>query len=314
MNTHCLSNASCALVYSDQKGCPGDTSSSPRLPFIVPMQRCVCDVNGDYWPTAPGSCAKLKVTMPDGSSLFTLLRCSTTACEDSSCVELMSWAPQEYPFTCKSYGTDSFVIRDVCTATQGTAASKGGAPMGALCGHPGEIPRPVTRESPLTFPVTCDLAPKCPESVLGDTRLEQTCCFGTELSHPLQQGGAPNTKLQAPGFCQPPIPTTDPNASEVKTDCLVRSSAPGWKGCACLSEYGYPRPDRVCTVSCEPPHCPLPRSGIPDTPPKWQTSTVPKQRMVTYPSVGAVSGTERIAARATIWLLLVIGFSSPSIC
>lgn len=99
MNTHCLSNASCALVYSDQKGCPGDTSSSPRLPFIVPMQRCVCDVNGDYWPTAPGSCAKLKVTMPDGSSLFTLLRCSTTACEDSSCVELMSWAPQEYPFT-----------------------------------------------------------------------------------------------------------------------------------------------------------------------------------------------------------------------
>jgi len=133
----------------------------------------------------------------------------------------------------------------------------------SLCGHPGFKASRVVEAT--DHAVNCELAPHCPASVLGTTRLEESCCEGTLYSRAVTEQG--RSELPAPGFCSIGLA-----AGEV---CSVATVGPGWKGCACLDRHGLPRDNRQCTVECVQPGCVTPRGGIPRTPEAWLTSAVP---------------------------------------
>merc|ERR1719419_2003780 len=101
--------------------------------------------------------------------------------------------------------------------------------------------------------INCVLAPQCPASVLGNTRLGQSCCKGNLYSSQVTEYGSKDG--QAPGFCSEGLPPGQ--------ECTVTSTGPGWRGCSCLNAQGQPRSDRQCTVECTAPDCKMPEGGIP---------------------------------------------------
>jgi len=261
-NSICLSNASCGVVFPGQAACTESEVATPQVPFIVPFGICACDDgSGLQWKTAPGNCAKVFVSL---AGQYALQECTTRTCEASSCTTVAEWLPfrpdqNSNKFECTRVGADTVTLSDGCKARDTGAVTDS-----ALCGHPGMIASRVVSSG--DFAVVCQLAPRCPESVLGGTRLDQSCCNGNLYSHPISEAGK-TTGATALGFC-----SIDLQPGE---ECTVRSIGPGWRGCSCLNGKGQPRPERQCTVECEPPACPLPRGGIPRTPEAWLTSAVP---------------------------------------
>jgi hypothetical protein len=292
-NTKCLLNESCALIFPGQTGCPAADQGSLK-PFVVPFGRCTCDVGGLLWPTNPGACANLRVKMPSGSGIYTLEVCKTTTCEPSSCVTLAAWPPTVRPFVCETRGVDSVLLDDGCVLLNSLIGGRSG--MSSLCGHPGmQAIDPKGREQ--QFPPPCELAPKCPESVLGNTRLEQSCCDGNEYSHPLTAWGREHD-TRAPGFC---------SVSATSFGCPVITSGPGWRGCACLDQDGVPENHRICTVECNPPDCPLPANGIiRATPEEWLTSQVPQELGLANTERRKAEGSAWRAAEARLCILMVV--------
>eukprot|EP00927_Polykrikos_kofoidii_P035085 TRINITY_DN29657_c0_g1_i1.p1 TRINITY_DN29657_c0_g1~~TRINITY_DN29657_c0_g1_i1.p1 ORF type:complete len:451 (+),score=59.47 TRINITY_DN29657_c0_g1_i1:189-1541(+) len=348
-NTMCVENNSCALIYTSQKGCPADSMTASRLPFVVPFNSCSCDVDGKFWPTAVGMCAAVDLD-PQGTGFYRLLQCRTNACDLAKCVELARWSPLYVPYNCEIGAVDSYVLSDGCVLEGAT----GGPPsMAAYCGQVGLIPTTSEEEkTAMTLPLNCTVAPECPQSVLRDARLEQTCCRGTMFSNPMEDFGLDKT-YQAPGFCDTRFglvvgtsstttttlrgeyladlkailevcqrdtggscrflscdPTRDatcvdgkcvcsgnkcaytgkckvPQVGGVHVEekfgddqtaegCPVRTSGLGWTGCMCLDDWGLPVVDRICTVTCKAPDCPLEEGGLPETPERWKTSQVPE--------------------------------------
>mmetsp|Transcript_68714 Transcript_68714/g.119378 ORF Transcript_68714/g.119378 Transcript_68714/m.119378 type:complete len:390 (-) Transcript_68714:78-1247(-) len=298
-NTKCLANASCALIFSGQKGCPETGSGSTKVPFVVPFDKCICDTDGLYWPTAPGMCAYLEVTMRRGTGMYALKQCRSSSCSPETCSQIAMWSPIYDKFTCSIRGTDSYTLSDGCTVDGGFLPPN---TMSALCGHAA-----LTAKLPpglaVSYPITCELAPRCPESVLGVTRLEETCCQGFTYSHPLTEWGR-NEEIPAPGFC-----SKQQTGMKEEFGCQVRTSAPGWRGCACLDDQGLVEHDYVCTVECIPPDCPLPDGGVRPTPEKWLTSQVPAQLFPPDRSVylqATNSGSWRTATlQVQCWVLAV---------
>jgi len=269
MNSVCLSNASCVAVFPGQDGCPSATGSGTHTPFLVPFGACSCDDGeGRLWPTARGMCAMVEVTMRKGVGLFVLRQCRGPTCEPASCTHLATWWPSEYPsFSCRKRGTDSFVLSDDCAVETVTLP---GDARSSLCGHPGFIADPKETVPDGKFhAVRCELAPKCPASVLGFTRPEESCCVGHPYTYPITEWGI-NKEISAPGFC-----SRDFYGDEL--GCAVRTVGPGWSGCACIDRDGSPLGNRVCTIDCRPPGCQLPDNGIRPTPKEWLTSQLPNQ-------------------------------------
>jgi len=287
LNTVCIGNASCALIYPGQTGC-STASSSPKVPFVVHFGRCVCDTAGRQWPTAPGMCSKVDVDRASGKISLHLCKAASAsrpACEPASCSRLAEWLPGTD--SCKWRGSDAFLLSDECTVLDSILPVEVGP--SPLCGHDGLLARldgTLAENEPAAKhlaerPLVCELAPRCPESVQGKTRLDQSCCYGTPTSHPLTEWGK-NVNLQAPGFCSvlptqpPPVQNSTSRASEAHPGpsqvCAVRVAAPGWQGCACLGPRGIPIAGRVCTVDCVPPDCPLPPGGIAPPLQEWLTS------------------------------------------
>lgn len=219
------------------------------------------------WPTAPGMCAYLEVAYRKGSGMFSLKQCRSSTCEPEACTQLASWSPLQETFTCAQRGTDSFMLSDGCQVDGGVLPEK---TMSALCPHPGMLAK-LEPGLDVSYPIRCELAPRCPESVLGTISLEETCCLGYSYSHPLTEWGR-NEEIPAPGFC-----SKQQTGIKGQFGCNVRTKAAGWRGCACLDDHGLPEGDSVCTVECIPPACPLPDIGILPTPEKWLTSQVPAQ-------------------------------------
>jgi hypothetical protein len=233
---------------------------TPQVPFLVPFGICACDDGtGLQWKTAPGKCARVFTSI---TGQYTLQKCVSRTCEASSCTTVAQWLPfsqQNQKFECFRIGADTVSLSDGCKATDTGAVTDS-----ALCGHPGMIAsRTVSSED---FAVVCQLAPQCPESVLGGTRLDQSCCNGNLYSRPISEAGK-SASATAQGFCSASL--------KPGQECTVRSIGPGWRGCSCLNARGQPITDRQCTVECKPPACPLPGGGIPRTPEAWLTSAVP---------------------------------------
>lgn len=280
-NTVCLANKSCVLVFPGQDGCPSTSGNGPDTPFVVPFGECQCDVDGKAWPTAPNQCARVIVVKAEGTGLFQLQQCTSPRCEPETCSFLAEWSPMEEAFKCRQQGADSMLLSDGCSDLPSALPTSA---KSALCLHPGLV---AMKDQMATAwdSSTCELAPRCPESVLDETRLDQTCCTGNRLSNPLTEWG-PNTAEQAPGFCTlaaaaasaalTPGSGGGSASGSGKFGCNVISSAPGWRGCACLDANGLPDAQRTCTVECEPPDCPLPEKGIRSTPQTWLTSEVPE--------------------------------------
>lgn len=257
-NSACLAPRSCAAIFPGQTLCtPADRTA--RAPFIVPFNRCACDDGtGLMWPTAPGQCAKLVVSL---SGLYTLSKCKSRTCDPVSCSVLTEWYPARIgsrpTFECRRRGSDALRLSDSCSFDD-----VGRFTEPSLCGHPGLTAHRVVEAQ--NHAVNCELAPKCPGSVLG-TRLQESCCAGTLLSRTVSGGFQGDGAAQ--GFCSSGLA-----AGEV---CAVATVGPGWQGCACLNSDGHARPGRQCTIECVPPDCELPVDGIPRTPEAWITSNVP---------------------------------------
>jgi len=259
-NAACLAPNSCAAIFPGQEACSSSLGTTPAAPFIVPFGRCACDDGtGLMWKTAPGMCAQVFVSL---SGLYTLQKCSSRTCEPASCSTLTTWSPQrigqQVPFECRRQGSDSMILSDRCKQTD-----TGPYTDSSLCGHPGFVASRVVEAK--DHALNCVLAPQCPGSVLGDTRLAESCCKGTLYSRTVTEQGM--TEQAAPGFCSIGLA-----AGEV---CTVATTGPGWRGCSCLNSNGHPRTDRQCTVECSTPGCQTPQGGIPRTPEAWLTSAVP---------------------------------------
>merc|ERR1712224_1129296 len=95
------------------------------------------------------------------------------------------------------------------------------------------------------FPPRCALAARCPESVLDLSRLSQSCCQGTEYSQEFGDWGGVQEGERAKPFC---FNATGEAMDGIQADCPVITSGPGWRGCACLDQFGYVVADQVCTV------------------------------------------------------------------
>eukprot|EP00933_Yihiella_yeosuensis_P051222 TRINITY_DN49094_c0_g1_i1.p1 TRINITY_DN49094_c0_g1~~TRINITY_DN49094_c0_g1_i1.p1 ORF type:complete len:454 (+),score=36.91 TRINITY_DN49094_c0_g1_i1:86-1363(+) len=300
-NTVCLSNESCAAIFPGEETCVHLAGSGQGRPFIVPFsRRCVCDDgSGLQWPTAPGMCAKLRIKLPIASALIEVLKCNTRTCQDDSCVPIATYNPVNYVepfygqnFSCRKQGEDHIQLQDNC------AEFTRRQPNSALCGHAGFQATSTVFGALGLAPVDCELAPKCPQSVLQGTRQAESCCKGTMWSRQIQRVGE-EAAPQAPGFCfmvQKQAASVSSggnvsNSSNVSTtpaptpapyECLVRTSAPGWTGCSCLDAFGFTDADKMCSLTCEPPHCQLPAGGIRPVPPDWVSTQVPS---VLYPAI-----------------------------
>eukprot|EP00928_Gymnodinium_smaydae_P083343 TRINITY_DN6657_c1_g1_i1.p1 TRINITY_DN6657_c1_g1~~TRINITY_DN6657_c1_g1_i1.p1 ORF type:complete len:398 (+),score=74.26 TRINITY_DN6657_c1_g1_i1:75-1268(+) len=279
-NTQCLKELSCGMLYAGQNDC-GASAGGATIPFLVPFDKCVCDRNGQFWNTAPDRCAIMKTHLPNGTGIFRMYMCPTLAdcaTPERSCSVLADWKPKELPYPCHAKGPDSFSLSNGCELKDN--ATQRLLPFSAWCEHAGMVAkaRDIPKGGVPTLPLQCELAPRCPESVLGTSRLEQSCCAGNEYSHTLGEWGG-KTGEAAPGFCRNAprhdSRTGNPNASDLS--CPVQTAALGWTGCACLDDRGLPYDDFVCSVDCVPPLCPLPPDGIAPTPTRWLTSLVPLQ-------------------------------------
>lgn len=297
-NTRCLRSTSCAMIFPAQNGCPATDGSGTLSPLVVPFNKCVCDSAGRFWPTAPNMCATLVLDKPGGTGIYTLRQCWAKNCDPKSCLDIGSWSPEMVnpatpaewskpkPFACGRWGSDSLALSNDCKLLDDMLP--GQKPYDSLCGHPGMRAKKPIMGVPIAHHEDCELAPKCPSSVLDKARLAESCCEGTDYSNPLEAWGK-NVKVRAPGFCSMAnkvksamSPTGASNPSLVAgiqangQECLVRTEGPGWRGCSCLDERGLPDVRLICTVECEPPDCARPDGGIPKTPEDWLTSEVPQ--------------------------------------
>jgi len=279
----CLAEGSCGMIFPDSPECNLVANVGIRVPFVIPYDKCVCDQDGSKWPTANGWCATIRFAQ----SYYRMFQCKSSTCGMSSCTEIASWSPMSrnlslaggYP--CRIYGFDALMLSDGCAALSDMT---GGNPSpSSFCGHAGTIAKvsSLGQDGQLAVPEKCQLAPQCPSNVLSTVRLEQTCCSGTAFSNALSAEGF-DTKEQAPAFCDlggpPPLLGRGTTTAGPTGACAVRTSAPGWRGCACMDSRGLPMEDKVCTVECVPPDCPLPDGGnIPTTPENWITAPVPRQ-------------------------------------
>jgi len=306
MNTMCVANQSCALIFPGQSTCPVD-GSAPRLPFPIPFGRCTCDEDGKWWPTAENWCATVVVTDPTGSGIYTLYQCPISTNATSRRVQsLRSWSPVEPDYDCQQQGTDSYLLSDNCIGLRGGQAA---TPLSSFCGHTGLIAQVADDGDAVpVLPIPCELAPLCPNSVIhpsrteGRDRLDQSCCTGNPDSHYITQIGL-DTSRQATSFCK----STSTASGGEPAGCPVRTTADGWRGCACLDERGQVNSEQTCTVECTPPECPLPESGvIPPTPERWLTSEVPKSQGPETPPVAAMA--KRSVAELTLLLFAYLAF------
>ncbi|CAE7887165.1 unnamed protein product [Symbiodinium microadriaticum] len=280
LNTVCLSKTACAVIYSGEDTCDYGPESDMSIPFISPFGRCVCDRgDGLLWPTAPGMCAQVTLRLANGLGQYEVQQCSSRTCEAATCTPLALWSPvltqtsRNASFTCQSTGEDAVQLLDDCTALTSRLSPS------SLCGHAGFTATSTVFDASGEAPVDCELGPSCPESVL-DTRLEQSCCFGTLWSLKLDSAGQVTGDV-APGFCQMvwEAEANGSNASDAvqsfsPAECIVKAAAPGWRGCACLDSRGYLQAGKTCTVKCEEPACNLPPGGIRPVPSAWVTSEV----------------------------------------
>eukprot|EP00440_Ansanella_granifera_P052502 gb/GFBE01056928.1/.p1 GENE.gb/GFBE01056928.1/~~gb/GFBE01056928.1/.p1 ORF type:complete len:393 (+),score=47.60 gb/GFBE01056928.1/:1-1179(+) len=312
INTVCLSRSACAAIHPGEETCHHEPGAGKATPFIVPFERCVCDDgSGRYWPTAPGMCARVLVTFPAGSSYFEVQQCSTRTCDPASCTPLATWPPDlthranNISFSCEQMGDDAIQIYDDCnevTRRQTPAA---------LCNHAGFAATSTVFDALGQAPVDCELAPRCPASVLTTTRMQQSCCQGTLWSNKITSSGEVSDET-APGFCPmvfgqagTAVADNTSNASNSTTtepyECLVRTIAPGWTGCACMDADGFTHSGRTCTVTCEEPLCGLSEGGIRPVPIAWLSSEVKHTLLIDHAKTG-ISSAERLKAFLLVWI------------
>lgn len=255
MNTVCLSQTACGVIYPGEETC-----SIAGVPFLLPLGRCVCDDGtGAMWPSAPGLCAQVYIKFPDGIGIYEVQQCTSRTCDQATCTTMASWMPnisqttENVSFRCVTEGgSDAIELVDNCDLITDQLSPS------ALCGHVGFVATSTIWTALGDTPVDCELSPSCPESVLDTTRPAQSCCFGTHWSLQLNAQGE-ETNLTAPGFC-PMVHGLEgnessnsniSNSSNSSFDCIVTSAARGWTGCACLDSRGYPKAGWTCTVTCE---------------------------------------------------------------
>mmetsp|Transcript_43744 Transcript_43744/g.81623 ORF Transcript_43744/g.81623 Transcript_43744/m.81623 type:complete len:411 (+) Transcript_43744:38-1270(+) len=276
LNTACLSAQSCAAVYPGEDTCNFVPDDGMAVPFIFPFGRCVCDVgDGRLWPTAPGRCAKVSLHLERGLGQYEVSQCSSRTCEPGSCTPLALWTPalaqtmENISLPCQTSGADAVQLLDDCSLITSRLTPS------ALCGHSGFTATSTIFDALGDTPVDCELGPSCPASVLDTTRLAQSCCFGTLWSHKLDTNGQ-DVGEPAPGFCQMvwEAAKNGSNASAKPSECTVKTSGPGWTGCACLDDRGFLQEGKTCSVSCEMPGCDLPPDGIRPVPSSWMSSEV----------------------------------------
>mmetsp|Transcript_92985 Transcript_92985/g.165358 ORF Transcript_92985/g.165358 Transcript_92985/m.165358 type:complete len:398 (-) Transcript_92985:194-1387(-) len=281
-NTVCLSKNACGAIHASEENCKHLPGSGKTYPFILPFGRCLCDDGtGRFWPTAPGKCAQITVIYPTGSGQYEVQMCTSTTCEPETCSPLATWehvldqTAENLSFPCTRKGEDSIQLLDDCEElTRRQTAS-------ALCGHAGFEAVGTVFDSLGTYPLDCELAPRCPASVLP-SRLQESCCEGNLWSRQMVEAG--EAAEVAPGFCRmvrPAVEVDDGNGSNGSNtttpepySCLVRTNNPGWTGCACVDEYGQTQVGQTCTLTCEEPGCRLPAEGIPPVPTAWQSTEV----------------------------------------
>eukprot|EP00931_Biecheleriopsis_adriatica_P076487 TRINITY_DN50182_c0_g1_i1.p1 TRINITY_DN50182_c0_g1~~TRINITY_DN50182_c0_g1_i1.p1 ORF type:complete len:394 (-),score=35.89 TRINITY_DN50182_c0_g1_i1:45-1226(-) len=306
MNTVCLSKVSCAAIHPGEDTCEYIPGAGQATPFIFPFGRCVCDDGtGRYWPTSPGKCAQVVVTMPLGSGYYEVQECTSRTCEPGTCTPLATWPPDtaqranNVSFPCASKGDDSIQLVDDCEVITSRQT------YATLCAHAGFAAISTVFDALGEAPVDCELAPRCPPSVLETTRMQQSCCFGTIWSNKMNPEGVVSDQA-APGFC-PMVSQAglaggnDSNVSDAEAvsnstvpyECLVRTIGPGWTGCACVDSNGQTVAGQTCTVSCEEPHCSLPRDGIRPVPIDWLSSEVSHQLLVDHGKLAGVSFARR---------------------
>ncbi|CAJ1363907.1 unnamed protein product [Effrenium voratum] len=319
MNTVCLSKTACSAIYPGEDTCNFAASNGVGVPFPVPFGRCVCDDgSGRFWPTAPGKCARVVIKFAAGIGEYEVQQCSR-GCDDAAtfvclfdwmrlaeatCAPLALWPPNisqshynDVLFQCKLAGEDSVQLLDNCddVTSQLTPSS--------FCGHTGFTATSSIYDALGDLPVDCELAPRCPASVLETTRLEQSCCFGTPWSMKLDSLGQ-ELDQSASGFCQMVMQAdlNESNSSVTSSfDCLVKTSAPGWSGCACLDSSGFLQAGRTCTVKCEQPDCNLPEDGIRPVPTGWLSSEVDPSLLVDHGKLVSSAANHR-----HLWPLLLL--------
>eukprot|EP00930_Biecheleria_cincta_P004677 TRINITY_DN105598_c0_g1_i1.p1 TRINITY_DN105598_c0_g1~~TRINITY_DN105598_c0_g1_i1.p1 ORF type:complete len:425 (+),score=50.45 TRINITY_DN105598_c0_g1_i1:38-1312(+) len=285
MNTVCLGRKACVAVHPGHSDCKHEPAAGRNTPFIFPFERCVCDDgSGRYWPTQPGKCGQIVIKKPEGAGYYEAQICSSRTCEPSSCNPMAEWPSIAYTanvkldIPCKTMGEDAVELVDDCdnvTARQ-TASN--------LCRHTGFTAVGTVFDALGSTPIDCELAPRCPSSVLQDTRLSQTCCTGNIWAKQVLPGGQEGQQ-SAPGFC-PMVyaKALGPNETSLPK-CIVRTGADGWTGCACVNSYGQTSAGMTCTVSCEPPHCIAPSEGIRPVPAEWATAQQDSHKL--FPGGGA---------------------------
>lgn len=217
---------------------------------------------------------------PTGSAQYEVQMCTSSNCEPETCGPLATWehaldqTSENVSFDCFQKGEDAVQILDDCEELTRRQTPS------ALCGHSGFTAVSTVFDALGTLPIDCDLAPRCPASVLP-SRLQESCCLGSLWSRQMVEAGQEDKP--APGFCQMvrPVEEADGNVSNSSNstttaapDCLVRTVAPGWSGCACVDSFGQPQAGQTCTLSCEEPGCALPVEGIPPVPTEWQSTEV----------------------------------------
>lgn len=271
MNTVCLGKEACAAVHPGHGNCKHEPGAGRNTPFIFPFGRCVCDDgSGRYWPTQRGKCAQVLITKPAGAGYYEAQICSSKTCEPSSCNPMAEWPSIFYStnvtveFKCGTFGEDSVQLVDDCqelTRRQTPAT---------LCRHMGFTAVGNVFDSLGSTPIDCELAPRCPSSVLQNTRLAQTCCTGNIWAKQVLPGGQEGD-TSAPGFC-PMVNAKGLGPNKSLPECIARTGADGWTGCACVNSFGQTLEGRTCTVTCEPPHCARPSEGIRPVPLEWATA------------------------------------------
>lgn len=138
MNSACLSQKSCALIYPSQDSCDiGDAET--YKPLVVPVEQCTCDHHGEVWATASDRCALVRATELTGLGRFVLYQCGDSSCDVSSCTELARWSPMRVPYGCKHLGTDAFVLSDDCSAMSSMTLLSSHGKQGVIFLQPSNI-------------------------------------------------------------------------------------------------------------------------------------------------------------------------------
>ncbi|CAE7411821.1 unnamed protein product [Symbiodinium pilosum] len=314
LNTVCLSKEACAVIYSGEDTCDYVPNNGMSVPFIFPFGRCVCDPgDGLLWPTAPGKCAQVSLRLANGLGQYEVQQCTSRTCAAGTCTPLAVWSPvltqtvQNASFPCQTTGEDSIQLLDNCHDVTNKLSPS------SLCGHAGFTATSTVFDALGDTPVDCELGPSCPASVLDRTRLAQSCCFGTLWSLKVDDAGQ-DTGEAAPGFCHmvwqaQTMAANDTNSSGESfspTECMVKTAAPGWTGCACLDSRGYLEVGKTCTVKCEEPACRLPEGGIRPVPSAWVTSPVIPDLVPDHAALATSRAVPRICH--CVWMLPILSF------